>query len=36
MSMTTAALSGMAIIATTGIGAVVLALWSAKNEKHMN
>lgn len=36
MSMTTAALSGMAIIALTGIGAVVLALWSAKKEKHKN
>lgn len=34
MSMETAALSGMAIIAMTGIGAVILALWSAKKEKH--
>jgi len=34
MSMTAAALSGMAVIALTGIGAVVLALWSAKKEKH--
>lgn len=34
MSMETAALSGMAIIALTGIGAVILALWSAKKEKY--
>lgn len=34
MSMETAALSGMAIIALTGIGAVILALWSAKKENH--
>lgn len=34
MSMETAALSGMAIIAMTGIGTVILVLWSAKKEKH--